>query len=80
MPVVPCAGSRLRRDGVERILRDLLRRLWRSEEPVQDSEHRPAVSVVQLAEGNGVSTSDPRNKQSVVTGSAVSYEIRVGDG
>jgi len=65
---------------VERILRDLLCRLWRSEEPVQDAEHRPAVSVIQLAQRNGVSTSDPRNEQSVVTGFAVSYEIRVGDG
>jgi hypothetical protein len=65
---------------VERILSDLLRRLWRSEKAVQDAEHRPAVSVVQLAEGNRISTGDPRNKRSIVTSCAVSNKIRVGDG
>jgi len=65
---------------VKRILGDLLGGLCRPEEPVEDAEHRPAVPVVQLAEGDRVAPGDPGHKRSIVTSLVTGYDIWVGDG
>ena len=50
-------------DGVECILGYLFRRFGIAEHPVQHPEERPAIPVVQLPKGCGISASDPFEEQ-----------------
>ena len=60
---------------MERILSDLFRRFGNPEQPIEDSEHDPAVPVIELAESIRVARGDPNKECSIFTSLVAGYDI-----